>query len=81
MNFIFLKNKIKVCLKNLKKNHFLNLVSLCDDMENDLICLFLLGLTNVFSVTFYFIHQICSFCMISIFIINTKINFSILLSK
>ena len=77
MNFMFLKNKIKVC----SKIYYLNLVSLCDDMENDLICLFLLGLTNVFSVTFYFIHQICSFCMISIFIINTKINFSILLSK
>ena len=64
---------------NLQKNYFLNLESLCDDMLNEWHCCILLGLTNVFNDTFYFIQQIRLFCMISIFIINTKINFCILL--
>ena len=32
MNFMFLENEIKVCLKIYKKNYFLNLESLWDDM-------------------------------------------------
>ena len=79
MNFMFLENEIKVCLKICKKIIFV-IWSLCE-----MICKmydsikFYSDCRNVFSGTFYFIHQIRSFCMISIFIINTKINFCILL--
>ena len=69
----------KSLLKILQKNYFLNLESLCDDMQNNWLCWILLGLSNVFSSDFYFMQQFRSFYMISIFIINTKINFCILL--
>ena len=69
----------KSLFKILQKNYFRNLDSLCNDIQNECWYRFFLGLSNVFSLTFYLIHQISSFCMISIFNINTKINFCILL--
>ena len=69
----------KSFFKILQKNYFCNLESLCDDMYEDCIYQIFLEFSNVFSSKFYFIHQIRSFYMISIFIINTKINFSILI--
>jgi hypothetical protein len=68
----------KSLFKILQKNHFRYLDSLCDDMKILWICCILLGLSNFSIGKFYFIHQIRSFCMISVFIINTKINFCIL---
>jgi hypothetical protein len=65
--------------KNLQKKHFCNLKSIFDDMQTEWICCILLGYSIIFSDTFYFINQIRSFYMISIFIINTKFNFCILL--
>ena len=79
MNFIFLENEIKVCSKFYKKIYFCNLESFCDDMYDDCIYQILLVFSNAFSSKFYFIHQISSFCIISIFSMNTKINFCILL--
>ena len=68
----------KSFVKNLQKNYFFNLVSLCDDMLNKWLCRILFEFLNTFNGNFYFIHQISSLCMISIFIINININFCIL---
>ena len=77
MNFMFLENKIKVCSKFYKKIFFVIwslyvvIYKINDSVE---------FYSNFWMyLVLYFIHQIRSFCMISIFIINTKINFCILL--
>ena len=63
----------------MQKNYFRNLESLCDDIQNVWLSWILRGLLNVYNVSFYFMYQIRSFCVISIFTTNTKINFCILL--
>ena len=72
MNFTFLKNEKKACPKFYKKNYFLNLESLCDDIQNKRLCRFLPDFLDTFSGRFYFICQIRSFYIISIF--NKYIN-------
>ena len=79
--FYVFKKWNKSLFKILKKTIFMILESLCDDMYDDCIYQILLVFSNAFSSKFYFIHQISSFCMISIFITNTKIDFCILLSN
>ena len=69
----------KSLLKILQKNNFRNLESLCDDMQNNWLYYIFLKLSIVYNIKFYFIHRIRTFCMISIFTTNTKINFCILL--
>ena len=70
MNFMFLENEIKVCSIFYKKNYFCILESLFDDKQKERLCRILLRLSNVFNIKLYFIHQIRSICMISMFIIN-----------
>ena len=61
MNFMFLENETKVCLKFIKKIIFPIWSLYADDMQNECLCRILLNFLNIFSGAFYFIHQIHSF--------------------
>ena len=79
VNFMVFENEIKVCLKIYKKNYFYNLESLYDDMKNNRLCRIFHRFLIVYACIFYFMNQIRSFFMISMFIINRKNYFCILL--
>ena len=79
MNFMFFKNEIKVFLKFYKKIIFLiwSLYTMKCKI-NDSVEIYSNYLI-LFICNFYFIYQIHTFCTISIFIMNAKNNFCILL--
>jgi hypothetical protein len=66
-------------IKNLQKKYFYNLEPLFEDIWNRRLSRNSLVVSIKFSWIFYFMNQISSFYTISMIIINTKINFCILL--
>ena len=77
--FYVFGNERKVQLKIYKKKYFRKSEFPFEDICNKWLCLILFRFSIIFSDIFYFINLICSFYMISMIIINTKINFCILL--
>ena len=77
--FYVFGNETKVQLKIYKKKYFRKSEFPFEDICNKWLCLILFRFSIIFSDIFYFINLICSFYMISMIIINTKINFCILL--